>query len=128
LLDRDSSFFIDQRGDIKLESSVEYRFDIIKALKGALFVDAGNIWLMNEDPLRPGGEFKKDKFLDELAVGTGFGLRLDFNFFVLRLDLAFPLRKPRDGTTRWVADEIDFGSKTWRQDNLILNVAFGYPF
>ena len=129
LLALDSVFFIDQRGDIKLESSVEYRFDIVKALKGAIFVDAGNIWLMNEDPLRPGGKFKKDRFLHELAVGTGFGLRLDFNFFVLRFDLAFPLRKPGlDEGTRWVIDEIDFASKTWRKNNLILNVAFGYPF
>jgi outer membrane protein assembly factor BamA len=125
----DSTYFIDQRGDIKLEANAEYRFDIFKAFKGAVFLDAGNIWLWNEDPQRPGGKFNTDTFLKELAVGTGFGLRLDFNFFILRFDLAFPLRKPYlpDGE-RWVFDKIDFGSKAWRRENLVLNIAIGYPF
>ena len=127
-LANDTTFFIDQRGDIKLEGNVEYRFDILKALKGAVFVDAGNIWLMKEDSLRAGGKFS-NKFLKELAVGTGFGLRVDFSFFVLRFDLAFPLRKPyRDENNRWVFDEIDFTSKAWRRENLVLNIAIGYPF
>ena len=129
IFDYDSITFIDQRGDIKLEGSAEYRFHIVNAMKGALFVDAGNIWLVKEDTLRPGGKFDKSKFLKELAVGTGFGLRFDFNFFVLRFDLAFPLRKPyREPGDRWVIDEIDFSSKDWRRENLILNIAIGYPF
>jgi len=127
--EEDSQFFIDQRADLKLEGNVEYRFDIVRFLKGALFVDAGNIWLIREDPDRPGGTFRKDEFLKELAVGTGFGLRMDFSFFVLRFDLAFPLRKPwLPENERWVIDEIDFGSSSWRGDNLILNIAIGYPF
>ena len=117
--------FIDQRADMKLEASAEYRFDIIGFLKGAAFVDAGNIWLIRTDSTRLGGEFRKDEFLKQLAVGTGLGLRFDFNFFVLRFDLAFPLRKPKE---RWVIDEIDFGDPRWRSDNLILNIAIGYPF
>jgi outer membrane protein assembly factor BamA len=121
--------FIDQRADIKLEGNMELRFDIISFLKGAVFVDAGNIWLIREDSSRVGGRFKKDQFLDELAVGTGAGLRFDFNFFVLRFDLAFPLRKPYlPQNERWVFDQIRFGSPTWRSDNLILNIAIGYPF
>lgn len=121
--------FIDQRADMKLEGNAEFRFDIISFLKGAVFVDAGNIWLIREDPNRPGGRFKKDQFLDELAVGTGAGLRFDFNFFVLRFDLAFPLRKPYlPQNERWVFDEIKFGNPSWRSDNLILNIAIGYPF
>ncbi len=124
-----SNIFIDQRADIKLEGSTEFRFNIIKFLKGAVFVDAGNIWLMRYDDNRPGGQFKKDQFLKELAVGTGFGLRMDFNFFVLRFDLAFPLRKPwLPPDERWVVDQIDFLSPRWRSDNLILNIAIGYPF
>jgi len=120
--------FIDQRGDIKLEGNAEYRFDIFKALKGAVFVDAGNIWLMRADTLhRPGGEFHASTFLNQIAVGTGVGLRLDFSFFVLRFDLAFPLRKPYLDDP-WVADEIDFGSRAWRKENLIFNIAIGYPF
>jgi len=117
------TLFVDQRGDIKLESNVEYRFDIIRMLKGAVFVDAGNIWLWKEDSLRTGGKISSD-FLKQLAVGTGFGLRFDFSFFVLRFDTAFPLRQ----TSGWVTDEIDFASSSWRGKNLVFNIAIGYPF
>lgn len=118
--------FIDQRGDMKLEGNVEYRFDIIKSLKGAMFVDAGNIWLLRDDDnTRPEGVFDKDTFLKQLAVGTGAGLRFDFSFFVLRLDVAFPLRRPAEG---WVTKDIDFGSSSWRGDNIVFNIAIGYPF
>ncbi|HZI24855.1 MAG TPA: BamA/TamA family outer membrane protein, partial [Chryseolinea sp.] len=128
--------FIDQRGDIKLEANLEYRFDITKIFKGAIFLDGGNIWLLKQvDPLdsgyREGGSFNRKTFLKELAIGTGFGLRLDFSFFVLRLDTAFPLRKPwlaKDGGDPWVIDDINFGSSTWRKENLIFNIAIGYPF
>jgi outer membrane protein assembly factor BamA len=123
--ERNARFFIDQRADMKLEANAEYRFDIVNFLKGAVFVDAGNIWLIREDSTRLGGEFRKNEFLKQLAVGTGAGLRFDFSFFVLRFDLAFPLRKPKE---RWVFDEIDFGSPRWRSDNFILNIAIGYPF
>jgi outer membrane protein insertion porin family len=122
--------FVDQRGDIKLEGNVELRFDIIKAFKGALFVDAGNIWLW-KDPEEPGSqrEFKTDMFASQLAVGTGLGFRFDFNFFVLRFDTAFPLRKPYlEPGNRWVLDEIDFSSSRWRGDNIVFNIAIGYPF
>jgi outer membrane protein insertion porin family len=121
--------FIDQRGDIKFESNVEWRFDIIKIFKGAVFADAGNIWLFSQDSSRLGGKFKSSNFLSELAVDAGVGLRFDFNFFVLRFDTAFPLRIPsRARKERWVFDEIDFGSSEWRSDNLIFNIAIGYPF
>lgn len=97
-------------------------------LKGALFVDAGNIWLRKNDPNRPGGTFSKS-FLDEIAVGTGFGLRIDLSFFILRFDLAFPLRVPYlPKGERWVAGKIDFGSPSWRKKNLVLNIAIGYPY
>lgn len=67
--------------------------------------------------------------MKELAVGTGIGLRYDFNFFLLRFDLAFPIRKPYlPELERWVFNEIDFGSREWRRENLIFNIAFGYPF
>jgi len=123
------AFFIDQRGDIKLEGNLEYRFDIYSAVKGALFVDTGNIWLWKEDADRPGAKFIQHNLFKELAVRTGAGLRFDFNFFVLRLDVAFPLRKPflPDGK-RWVFDKINFSSSSWRGDNIIFNIAIGYPF
>jgi outer membrane protein assembly factor BamA len=121
--------FFDQVGDIKLEANTEYRFPIVSILKGALFVDAGNIWLLREDPGRPGGTFSSKTFLDEIAVGTGFGLRLDLSFFILRFDLAFPLRVPSLPTNeRWVINKINFGDPSWRKNNLALNIAIGYPY
>jgi outer membrane protein insertion porin family len=124
----DGSYLPDQSADIKLEFNTEYRAKLFGFVNGALFVDAGNIWLLNADPLKPGAEITKD-FMKEIAVGAGAGLRFDFSFLILRTDLAIPLRKPNlpDGQ-RWVIDAIDFGSGTWRKDNLLLNIAIGYPF
>lgn len=124
----------DQAGDIKLELNAEYRANLYKFLNVAAFVDAGNIWLMNDDindegvNTRPGGKFSKD-FLTEIAVGAGVGLRLDFSILILRLDLAMPLRVPYyEKGDRWTFDRINFGDSSWRRDNLILNIAIGYPF
>ncbi len=120
---------IDRTGDIRIETNLEYRFPLVSIVRGALFVDAGNIWMIRSDGAREGTAFNFDTFLGEFAVGAGFGLRLDASFFVLRFDLAFPLRKPYLATgERWVIDEIDFGSSQWRRDNLTFNIAIGYPF
>lgn len=125
---QNARFYFDQAGDIKLEMNAEYRANIYKFLNVALFADAGNIWLINEDPTRPGGKFSKD-WLSEIAVGAGFGLRLDFSILILRLDLAMPLRIPYyEKNDRWTFDKIKFGDSAWRKDNLILNIAIGYPF
>jgi outer membrane protein insertion porin family len=123
-----NSFLPDQSADLKLEFNTEYRAKIYGLMKGALFVDAGNIWLLNADPNKPGAEISKD-FMKQIAVGAGAGLRFDFSFLILRTDLAFPIRKPYlpEGQ-RWVIDNIDFGSGSWRKENLILNIAIGYPF
>lgn len=124
-----ADFFDEQGGDIKLEGNVEYRFPIYSLFKGAVFADAGNTWLIRKDTLLPGGTFLWNDFAKELGVGAGIGLRVDANFFVLRVDLAMPFRKPwlPEGD-RWVLDDIDFKSPTWRQENLIFNIAIGYPF
>ncbi len=121
--------YIDQAGDIKLETNLEYRFDIYKFLKGALFADAGNIWLVNEDPQRAGGKFKFDNFYREIAVGSGAGLRFDFSYLIFRIDLAFPLCKPYlpEGN-RWVINQVDISNSSWRKENLVWNFAIGYPF
>ncbi len=124
----ENNFLPDQSGDIKLEMNTEYRAKLFSVIHGALFVDAGNIWLWNDVAEREGGRFSGD-FMKELAVGTGAGLRIDVTFLVLRLDLAFPLRKPwLPESDRWVMDQIDFGSKSWRKENLVFNIAIGYPF
>ncbi|WP_036679107.1 translocation and assembly module lipoprotein TamL [Daejeonella oryzae] len=122
------NFLPDQSGDLKLEFNTEYRQKLAGIVHGALLLDAGNIWLFNENPNKPGAKFSKE-FLSELAVGTGFGLRFDLSFLVLRTDLAFPLRKPwLPKGDRWVVDQIKFADKQWRRDNLVFNLAIGYPF
>ena len=131
--DQTNNQFYDQVGDIRLEGNVEYRQDLFPYVKGAVFLDAGNIWLANKDPDRltvdangqhdgKNGQFKANTFLKELAVGAGAGIRIDVQFFVIRFDLAFPLVNPGvpmrnpDGTTPVL-------SKAGR-----LNLAIGYPF
>ena len=122
------TFLPDQSGDVVLEMNTEYRFKIYRFINGAFFVDAGNIWLLNDNAAKPGSKFSKN-FIEEIAVGTGFGLRFDFSFLVLRTDLAFPLKKPYlPQGNRWVADKISLGNGTWRSDNLVFNLAIGYPF
>lgn len=116
-------------GDIKLELNAEYRFDIYSFLKGALFIDAGNVWLQPSNPSTMGSPFNINTFVNEMAVGAGFGLRFDVSFFVLRFDLATPLRKPwLSPGNRWVVQEFNPFASAWRKENLMLNVAIGYPF
>lgn len=123
-----SGYYFDQSGDIKLELNAEYRANLYKFLNVAVFADAGNVWLINEDTQRPGAKFSKE-FLSEVAVGAGVGLRLDFSILILRLDLAMPLRVPYyEKGDRWAFNRINFGDSQWRKDNLILNIAIGYPF
>ena len=128
--DTSANSFFDQTGDIKFETNLEYRFGIIPYLKGAVFVDAGNIWVTSKEPPdERGGLFSRSSFLEELAVGTGFGLRVDAQFFVLRFDLGIPVRVPyRPLGERTVIDEFAPLSPAWRRENLVLNIAVGYPF
>lgn len=120
-----SVFLVDQVGDIKFEMNAEYRFPISGIVKGALFADAGNVWLQQDDPQRPGGVFKFSNAADELAVGAGFGVRIDPEVIVIRLDLATPLRRPDlPQGDRWVFDD----QRPRVLDNMILNIAIGYPF
>jgi len=124
-----NAVFLQLGGNLKLESNAEYRFNIYRYFKGAIFVDAGNIWMLKSDPSTIGSPFTISGFADQLAVGTGFGIRIDVSFFILRFDLALPLRKPwLEENHRWVTNQINFGNSTWRGENLILNVAIGYPF
>lgn len=109
-----SNSFFDQSGDIKLEANLEYRFPITEYLNGAFFADAGNVWLMQENETLPGGRFSSS-FINELGAGVGFGLRVDIQGFVIRLDLASPIKEP---TASWNFDA----------SSPVLNFAIGYPF
>jgi len=114
---------------VLVESSIEYRMPIGKYPELAFFVDAGNVWLTSGTDASPATRFLLNRFYKDLAVGTGMGLPVNLGFFVLRLDVAFPLTKPflPDGE-RWVGDNIKFGSPGWRKENLNWNFSFGYPF
>ncbi|MFL5752479.1 MAG: BamA/TamA family outer membrane protein [Bacteroidia bacterium] len=112
----------DKLGDAQLEFNLEYRFNIYKFLNGAWFVDAGNIWLRKPDPLKPGGDFKLSSFYKEFATGTGFGVRADFGFFILRLDAACKIYNPAlaEGN-RWMFDKKPLSTT-------VVNFGIGYPF
>ena len=121
--------YFEQVGEIKLAANLEYRFGISGMLKGAFFIDAGNVWLTAPNPDKPGGSFKWNDMFKELAVGAGFGLRFDASVVVLRADLGIPVRKPwLPESERWVLTQIDPGDPQWRRNNIVLNVAIGYPF
>ena len=128
--DQKEFLFPEQTGDLKLEFNTELRQKLFSIVQGAAFVDAGNVWLYNENTDQPGGKFTKN-FIKELAVGTGLGLRFDATILVLRLDVAFPIRKPYlpEGQ-RWVFDQIGLFDKSpeWRKNNLVYNLGIGYPF
>ena len=96
-----SSGIINQIGELRLELNAEYRFPIIGFLEGALFTDIGNIWMVSERSDRPGAEISS-RFHKELAVGSGLGIRLDFDFFIIRFDAGLQVRDPAlpDGE-RW---------------------------
>jgi outer membrane protein assembly factor BamA len=127
--DQFGTFFGSFTGDVKLEFNTELRQKINEYIGTALFVDAGNIWQYS-DPLYYGENSLLGKdFYKQLAVGAGVGIRLDVSFFVLRADLATPIRKPsRPDGERWVFNEFNLRDPAWRNKNLVLNIAVGYPF
>lgn len=113
---------IEQTGDVKLTANVEYRFDIYKYLKAALFYDAGNIWLLEGDPNRPGGNFDFGRFYKELGMGAGLGFRFDFSFFIIRIDLGVPLNDPA------YSEGNRFRLFKLQPRDAVLNLGIGYPF
>ncbi len=123
-------YSFEQPGELLLETSIELRRNLIGFIDGALFVDAGNIWTIQEDASRPNAEFSPSRFLSEIAVGTGLGFRFDFSFLVLRLDMGIkvydPAREPGD---RFVLGRFGF-RRPFGPDKepVIFNIGVGYPF
>jgi len=112
----------DRVGDISIEINVEHRFPIYKFLNGAFFVDAGNIWLNKPNTQFPGGEFLLNKFADQIAIGAGFGARIDFNFFIIRIDAAIPFKDPsRSKEREWVIANSSFR-------DFVIHFGIGYSF
>lgn len=117
-----SDNYIEQLGDIKINANLEYRVDIFKILEGAIFLDAGNVWLKDDQKNLPGSQFQFKNFISELGVGTGLGLRFDFKFFIFRIDGGIPVRNPsRDVGKRWVLNELKLNTVNY-------NFGIGYPF
>ncbi|MCD8302462.1 MAG: BamA/TamA family outer membrane protein [Prevotellaceae bacterium] len=114
--------YIDELGDLKLEANLEYRFPLVAQLYGALFVDAGNVWLLKPDEARPGGSFNIKTFGKELALGTGFGLRYDLDFLVIRFDIGVGIHSPYDTGVSGYYNMTRFGK------SLGYHLAVGYPF
>lgn len=114
--------FINQCGDIRLDLSLEYRAKLFWVLEGALFIDAGNIWTIRDYENQPGGLFEFDKFYKQIAASYGVGLRLDFTYFLLRLDLGLKAHNPAMNQERWPL----LHPKWSRDANFHFSV--GYPF
>ena len=119
---RDRYSYYDQTGTFKFEANAEYRFPILGYFKGAVFVDAGNIWLLKNDEYRPGGQLKMKNFFKELALGTGLGLRFDMSMLVERADLGIGIHAPYDTGKRGYYNIANF------KDGLAFHLAIGYPF
>jgi len=123
--------FYDRSGDVKLENSIEYRFPVWKYLKSALFLDGGNVWLLHKEAAWPGGQLPSsfDQFYKEYAIGTGLGIRLDFNFFILCLDLGLPLKDPSQTVNNgWIDYSLKYADTRGNLSRTILNISLGYPF
>ena len=114
--------YYDQTGTFKLEANLEYRFPIFSYLKGALFLDAGNVWMLSDDSNRPGGKLVMKDFFNEIAVGTGLGLRLDMDMLVIRADVGYALHAPYDtGKSGY------FNMPSFKK-SYAFHLAIGYPF
>src|SRR5690606_29698264 len=112
---------LDQLGEVKIEANFEYRFRLLNnflgtKMNGATFIDMGNIWRLRSDERIPRGEFKLDKMLGQVAIGGGFGLRFDMDYFVLRLDAGLKMKDPQfEGNDQWVVQHW-FRSKDFKRE------------
>jgi outer membrane protein insertion porin family len=127
-LKQTTGFLPDESGDIKIEGNIEYRPKLFSVVEGALFVDAGNIWLLHSSPFLPGAAFGKN-FLSQVAADYGFGLRFNFTVLLLRTDFGFPLIKPQlPGNPHIIINNVDYGPSQWTGSKVVFNLAIGYPF
>ncbi len=119
----------EQPAEMILESMLEYRRKLFSYFDMAVFLDAGNSWMIGRDEARPGADFRYDRFYKEIAIGTGVGLRMDFDFLVIRLDLATKALDPaRLEGERWVLDNIRFNRPFGEKGQTVFNFGIGYPF
>ena len=120
--EQNANAYYDETGTFKFETNWEYRFPILGYFYGAAFIDAGNVWLLKDDPMRPGGKLDMGKFFDQLAVGTGVGIRFDMQMLVVRADLGIGIHAPYDTGKSGYYNIPKF------KDGLAFHLAIGYPF
>jgi len=119
----------EQPAEMILESMFEYRRKLFSYFDMAVFLDAGNSWMIGRDDARPGADFRYDRFYKEIAIGTGVGLRMDFDFLVIRLDLATKALDPaRQEGQRWILDNIRLNRPFGERGQTVFNFGIGYPF
>jgi outer membrane protein assembly factor BamA len=116
-------YYTEQPGEVLLEGSVEYRFPVYSFIKGALFTDFGNVWTLQPDANRPGAEFLPDRFYKQFAVASGFGIRMDFTFLILRFDVATKVYDPTDPASWRIRNAL-----RTTKNQTVINVGLGYPF
>jgi outer membrane protein assembly factor BamA len=114
--------YIDQNGDLKFEGNIEYRDKFVGDLELALFLDVGNVWLIRPDETRPGSQVQLKHLLNDIAVGTGFGLRYDMSMLVFRFDIGYALHFPYNTGKKGYFNTPSF------MDGLGFHLALGYPF
>ena len=125
---KDKKYYPEQPGELLLQGNVELRQQLVGFLEGALFLDGGNIWTLRADG-RQDGQFSIKKFYQEIALGTGVGLRLNFKLLVLRLDVGFKLYNPAKPLgERWVDYRLAFGKEGGLKEQTVFNIGIGYPF
>ena len=115
--------YLDQTGTMRLEANIEWRFRLIGDLWGATFLDAGNIWLLRNDPSQPLGKFHFKEFPKQIALGTGLGVRYDLQFLIFRIDVGVPLHAPYQ---TYKNGYYNITGSFWK--NLCTHFAIGYPF
>jgi len=116
----------EQPGEILLETSVELRRELFGFVSGGFFIDAGNVWLLYENDARPKANFEFSTFLEQIAVGSGLGLRLDFSFLIVRFDYGVKIYDPaREDGLRWIGQKFTVGQEI---SNGVFNLGIGYPF
>lgn len=120
----------EQPGEVMLEANIEFRQKIVSFLEGALFVDAGNVWLLKPNSQKPGADFRFGKLYESIAVGTGAGIRFDFSFLIIRFDMGIKTYDPTAPVgSRWAIRDVSFRrSLGQRRTTPILNFGIGYPF
>lgn len=119
----------EQPSEMILESMLEYRRKLVGYFDMALFIDAGNAWNIGAEDSRPGGDFQINRFYKEIAVGTGIGLRMDFDFLIIRLDMATKAIDPaRPEGERWILNNVSFKRPLGEKGQTVFNFGIGYPF